>query len=350
MNSPTVLKIPDLRHRNETLTTVSPNLMPFHIAYSGPVPMSTYFMPRPFVDEREERRRALIGKEEGKSGDVDGVGEVDPMHNNTRDKASCGESKDRNLDGSGKEDVLCAAFRGRIVVGQPICLPEAYTGLMLLQESTPHAETDSHGQGQSVQGTQQAKAKAKSSSERAKALKAKAAAKLKNKRSRRHQEDEEEAEGAEGGEGDEEVLDGDGENVSLIKESVPRTFVAKGRFDTFTLWHPDGPVDKTRDEYIRSLNDWITLAAEVRTSDLLDICRANPFGRFIVYNIAHLPLHLFILCILLVELHDHLFALAIQMIQPIIHFHRLGIRLGDELEALHVELAFQFIQSTLGTL
>lgn len=32
-----------------------------------------------------------------------------------------------------------------------------------------------------------------------------------------------------------------------------------GRFDAFTLWHPDGPVDTGRDEYCRALGEWIEL-------------------------------------------------------------------------------------------
>lgn len=273
MSMHTVLKLSDKSQENGTLETISPNLMPFHIAYTGPAPISTYFMPRPFVDEREERRRALMGVSGGpETDDKDGLaskyfgdaGEAG-LENDEKGKtsASMGEEKKKEkVDGDG---MVCAAFRGRIVVGQPIRVPEGYTGLMLLRE-TKDGDTNDQGENGGAEGVQKDKAKVKSSSERAKALKAKAAAKSKSraaKRSKRYQEDEEEDE-----EGDaelaEEIDPSDGrEKAGLRKESHPQVLIAKGRFDEFTLWHPDGPVDKTRDEYIRSLNDWITLASEI---------------------------------------------------------------------------------------
>ena len=42
-----------------------------------------------------------------------------------------------------------------------------------------------------------------------------------------------------------------------------RVLIPSARFDSFTLWQTDRMVDKTSDEYWRTLNEWIGLAHEV---------------------------------------------------------------------------------------
>ncbi|KAH9971005.1 hypothetical protein BGW80DRAFT_1325058, partial [Lactifluus volemus] len=44
-----------------------------------------------------------------------------------------------------------------------------------------------------------------------------------------------------------------------------------GRFDSFVLWHPDNPVDEGKDEYLRSLSEWVNIAAEVCVGDCLPL-------------------------------------------------------------------------------
>jgi hypothetical protein len=63
-----------------------PSLLPFHIAYSGPAPVSTYFLPRPAP--------------------------VDPHAPST-------------------EPLLLSTFRGRQVVGQHLRVPDGYSGVIL---------------------------------------------------------------------------------------------------------------------------------------------------------------------------------------------------------------------------
>ncbi|KAI0291501.1 ribonuclease H2, subunit C [Multifurca ochricompacta] len=41
------------------------------------------------------------------------------------------------------------------------------------------------------------------------------------------------------------------------------------RFDSFVLWHPDIPVDEGKDEYLRSLSEWVNIATEVHQSEPL---------------------------------------------------------------------------------
>jgi len=55
--------------------------------------------------------------------------------------------------------------------------------------------------------------------------------------------------------GDEDEMDTD--------EKCTRTLVPTARFSSFVLWHPDMPVDPGRDEYARTLTEWIRLANEV---------------------------------------------------------------------------------------
>ncbi|KZS94675.1 ribonuclease H1 small subunit [Sistotremastrum niveocremeum HHB9708] len=85
------------------LKTVTPNLMPFRVAYNGPAPMSTYFHPKE-VESTEE---------------------------------STGESStDSNYFGKLKRRFI-ARFRGRTVQGQDIPLPEGYAGAVLQHTSAP---------------------------------------------------------------------------------------------------------------------------------------------------------------------------------------------------------------------
>jgi len=46
-------------------------------------------------------------------------------------------------------------------------------------------------------------------------------------------------------------------------DDTVRTLTPTGQFSSFILWNPDIPVDEGRDEYLRSLTEWVSLAAEV---------------------------------------------------------------------------------------
>jgi ribonuclease H2 subunit C len=57
---------------------------------------------------------------------------------------------------------------------------------------------------------------------------------------------------------DDEEMDEDAENGGSS-----RTLLPTAQFSSFVLWHPDIPVDSGRDEYLRSLTEWVRLADEV---------------------------------------------------------------------------------------
>jgi len=58
--------------------------------------------------------------------------------------------------------------------------------------------------------------------------------------------------------------DGDALADGEVPDEHPvRRLVPHAQFSSFTLWHQDRPVDKGRDEYYRSLTEWIALSHEV---------------------------------------------------------------------------------------
>jgi ribonuclease H2 subunit C len=63
--------------------------------------------------------------------------------------------------------------------------------------------------------------------------------------------------------GDERFLD-DAADMSLEDRHPVRVLKPAATFDSFVLWHPDIPVDEGKDEYLRSLSEWVNIAAEVR--------------------------------------------------------------------------------------
>jgi Ribonuclease H2 non-catalytic subunit (Ylr154p-like) len=248
MVTKTILSIPNTP---ADVPLVSPNLMPFHIAYSGPAPISTYFLKRPFADPETENQTLATSKS---------------LKNTKKDGPE--EECNALAEKENHEIRLRAAFRGRQVVSQTVQLPKGYTGLLLRQHTSNTKEEsfdqDVGSRNEPKKDGKSVDAKAKATA-RAKALKAKAAAKLKKERSR-HAEDEDEEENAED-EDPEEMHTANTVDASTTKQEE-RVFQIAGRFDKFQLWHPDVPGDQGRDEYARALNEWITLTAEARLSCL----------------------------------------------------------------------------------
>ncbi|KAG9054676.1 hypothetical protein FS842_004475 [Serendipita sp. 407] len=164
----TVLRIPKNPDGTaKTIPPISPSLMPFHIVYSGPAPISTYFMPRKFVDEREELRRGLIENSasvgSGSTSKQDAAGAA-PL-GDTRDEVESKYFQESGKEGevvgpvvptppapatgveSGKqkeeEERLSASFRGRRIVSQNVRIPEGFVGVLLTHDGTTTASTSS---------------------------------------------------------------------------------------------------------------------------------------------------------------------------------------------------------------
>ncbi|KAF9454432.1 hypothetical protein P691DRAFT_396755 [Macrolepiota fuliginosa MF-IS2] len=86
-----------------------PNLMPFHIEYNGPAPVSTYM--------KVEGVRRGVGMPEAEEGG--GGGER--------------KEEDVDMEGDGVERYV-SAFRGRTLHGLDVRLPDGYSGLVLRSE------------------------------------------------------------------------------------------------------------------------------------------------------------------------------------------------------------------------
>jgi len=54
---------------------------------------------------------------------------------------------------------------------------------------------------------------------------------------------------------------------SVTEDSAVRRLVPSAQFFTFTLWHPDRVVDKSRNKYHRSLTESVSLATEIHRVD-----------------------------------------------------------------------------------
>lgn len=285
----TTIQVPADLHENSR-----PNLMPFHIAYSGPAPISTYFMPRPFEEEKEEEIRGAEWLERPgleKSGLSEmteklHVGTEEDGSNVTEDASSPSNRNHNGLLKNGTEkfaNSTCyeAAFRGRKVVGQDILVPQGYTGVILAIKDKSNRNKGLVDEEAGVK-TKAKDAKAKAS-ERAKALKAKAATKLKGKGSRYEEYSS-----------DEEGKNGEAGRVLATDANEPqqRDFEVVKRFDRYRVWNPDIPV--VEDEYVRAMRDWVTVSQEVSTPWIFTpISDPNPpDSSRIAHQMCILPLRL----------------------------------------------------------
>ncbi|TDL26686.1 ribonuclease H1 small subunit [Rickenella mellea] len=203
---------------SKTLPETTPNLMPFHINFSGLAPISTFFRVK---DAPEETGHCGAAPESA-------IGLIE-------------KQKKRFL----------AAFRGRTVHGLEVCVPEGYQGVVLRVEGE---RNDS--QTREVEEKLEKKGKGKGKQTR-----------RPTRASRRAQAvEEEECEREPAPSSQMEVVDDDETLLSLQanpEDENVRRLKPSATFSSFVLWNPDGPVDEGKDEYLRSLNEWMSISAEV---------------------------------------------------------------------------------------
>lgn len=187
--------------------------MPFHIDYSGPAPISTFF--------RAKRVEA----------------------------AETAASTSKNTSAQEKTRYT-AAFRGRVVHGLEVALPEGYGGIVL------RADGVQGGAGMSPPAAKEAR-KTRAATRRKPARRATRAA----ARAGDVDADDGDAGGA--------PMDLDADEAALL---VPqdagdvagvRTLQPSATFASLVVWNADIPVDEGKDEYLRTLGEWTSLAAEV---------------------------------------------------------------------------------------
>ncbi|KAH9951117.1 ribonuclease H2, subunit C [Amylocystis lapponica] len=211
----------------DPLPQCTPSLMPFHIAHSGPAPVSTYFRPKPAPPPS-------YGKEETRT----------PPSSSTSQSTLVATSSSATLDSSAPPASaspslatrFVAAFRGRTVQGLTVDLPTGYAGLVL---QTPDAAKDKVDKARKDADARDAQAgQSKKAGKRGASLRSSARA--------AHGDVDAVAEDPRGDEG-------------------PRVRVLRptSAFSSFVLWSPDIAVDEGSDEYLRSLSEWTRLAAEI---------------------------------------------------------------------------------------
>ncbi|CDO68842.1 hypothetical protein BN946_scf184805.g51 [Trametes cinnabarina] len=224
--------------------------MPFHIAYSGPAPVSTYFRTQSAREPTfgrqaknvETRVAALEAQSPSNShttlladsqslmasSSSSTLVDVDMHQSDTLPSASS-QATSRHYT---------SAFRGRSMHGLRIDLPDGYSGIVL---QTPD-DTTVNGRAPASRAAEEARPKSRA--------KAKPTVRT-TRRAKRAEEDVEDA-----------VEDPLGA-AQLLWEGSTRVLRPAAQFASFVLWHPDIPVDEGRDEYIRSLTEWTKLAAEI---------------------------------------------------------------------------------------
>ncbi|KAG6879054.1 hypothetical protein C0992_005543 [Termitomyces sp. T32_za158] len=218
----------------DSLETCQPYLMPFHIAYSGPAPISTYL--------RVNAAKETVGApppEEGSS-DAQPISNSQDVVSSQEPGASTDALKDTvepdasfvpeasSSDAKPVTDAttrFISSFRGRTIQGLKVAIPEGYVGVVLRGKDASNRDKKGKGPERKTLRNDEKRAT----------------------RSRRKDANDEP-----------ESVGDDLMNVDDDEET--RTLSIASQFSSFVLWHADHPVDEGRDEYIRSLSEWTQLA------------------------------------------------------------------------------------------
>ncbi|KLO09555.1 ribonuclease H1 small subunit [Schizopora paradoxa] len=201
------------------LTSCTPNLMPFRIAHSGTAPISTFFRVK-------ENTEPIAGA------------------SSLPEASSPSPSSSSRLVGRVTKR-LVAAFRGRVVQGAEMALPDGYRGLVLRSNAVVN-ETDTKRKGREARknGVESVGRRGTRSTRKSK------------------QEPE--------------PIDIDGDDVEMespttespVEDTPMKDFKVHHTFNSLVIWNPDILVDHGRDEYSRALTEWTAVAAELhRTED-----------------------------------------------------------------------------------
>ncbi|TFK73725.1 hypothetical protein BDN72DRAFT_150526 [Pluteus cervinus] len=234
----------------QSLPKCLPNLMPFHIKHTGPAPISTYFCVESAPD--------VVGAPPPTDTPPSGSAPLDASTSQTTE----GDSQNTLVDASSSarpaantSKRLRSTFRGRIVQGLNIDIPEGYVGVILKsgEEQKKSAHADDIRDLKRSQSARRGRAKATGRGTR---------------RSTRSVpvDDVVDVDGDTVMDddtpfGDIEAADELG-NTSLASVPMQQLQVVS-QFSQLIVWHPDIPVDEHSDDYIRALKEWSFLASEI---------------------------------------------------------------------------------------
>ena len=291
--------------------------MPFHIEYTGPAKVSTYMRVEPYTPMAElnlghvnttsaetaegsqaaatpptaiesiPSGRTLVAASSTVSVastviDDSASTEQGPSSTQILDESSSSVLVDTTTPPAieSSEKRFVSAFRGRTIHGLDIPIPTGYGGL-ILQSDAPEPSSSTTPAAKS-KGKEAAKeepptARTTRGKTRNQTKKAQSSSGRLIGSSRPPQgvvydvEEDDEAEKAKGNDGEDADVDMDTtEDVAAAArlDAPVKNLIPTAQFSEFRLWQPDRPVDKNKDEYFRTMQEWFSLAHEVCLFDI----------------------------------------------------------------------------------
>lgn len=305
------------------ITTCTPNLMPFHINYTGPAAVSAFMRVEKLKIAETPGASEEITEVPAESTPADVGIELQPAKTSSNEtqptadadsesqatvvaSASASQAASPTITPSSStatvvaatsisapplEDAdkrLVASFRGRTIHGLTIDLPAGYGGLLLQSKGAEKVAGMEKAMADiaSVKTKPTARGKEK---QKEKASEVEPASTSTRRRGRLTRSAAPSSKAIEIADDDDAVMEDAAPfenkppvptaNEQIVPEddSAVRRLVPSAQFSTFTLWQPDRVVDKNRDEYYRSLTEWVSLANEVRYV-LCMICGGIPIN------------------------------------------------------------------------
>ncbi|KAG8861429.1 hypothetical protein FRB96_002878 [Tulasnella sp. 330] len=264
------------------------HLMPFNIGFTGIAPLSTFWMirdaPKPAKTDNSDTTELDVKPEDGDarpSGDmqseIPATGADDQKMDEGLDTTSgqCLPDVHRmNLPTALEEEQekrFVSAFRGRALHGLMVPLPEGYGGIVLsvLGETSFQKKNEKEAVAESAKRKRNGRGGDRSASKARKIEAGDGATKSRGRmtRSKSHtviaqtkdEEDDEDMASKEDEPEPEAALD----VMNDDSDKPARQLRPTSTFSSLTVWAADNPVDTGRDDYIKSLDEWIRLSSLV---------------------------------------------------------------------------------------
>ncbi|KAL1741974.1 ribonuclease H2, subunit C [Schizophyllum fasciatum] len=228
------------------LPAADPNLLPFHVAHTGPAPVSAYFLVQPAkeaVGAPAAMADASTAKPDASTTKADASTTKADASETEGDASMTGGAPGAASSGPSKR--LVSAFRGRTVHGLRVDVPAGYHGLVLRADG--QRARDSKPQTGRPRRDADARLRGADAELRG------ADAELRG------------AADAGLGDADDTLLAADAD--AAPPDDAARLLRPAAQFSALTVWAADIPVDAARDDYVRALAEWTALAGEIHRMD-----------------------------------------------------------------------------------
>ncbi|KAF5328525.1 hypothetical protein D9611_014367 [Ephemerocybe angulata] len=264
-----------------------PNLMPFHISYNGPALISTFMNIKPAKQEPGTPAQQAIPTPETSTTqpeDAENLKEESMSIDKAADSEpapEAGEASPAEPEFSTTRSV--SSFRGRIIQGLKVDLPQGYRGLVLQAPpvhtttsasvpSTSKAASTSRSQARQEDMLDVEDAPAPTTRRRGRLTRSAVSKRVNDVEKEEARKIEEatidvESEAKSAMDVDASAAGTDALNLGADATSPQRRLKPVAEFSSFTLWHADNPVVEGQDEYYRSLHEWTSLAASLHHGD-----------------------------------------------------------------------------------